>query len=254
MITAGVDAGAKTVKVVVMKDKKIVGKALVAAGPDAKVASNRALDEALRDAGIGRDDLQKALATGAGRKEIGFAQGEIAEVVADAKGIAFLMPNVRTVVDVGAEEGRTIKVDETGRPVNFVINQKCAAGAGAFVEAAARALGTTVEEMSELYAQSTKEITMNGHCAVFAESELVSLIHSQAAKPDIVRAVLTVIADRVVSMMRRAGVEAEVAAIGGVALNTGFIAEIEKELNIKIAVPAEPQFVGATGAAVAAAE
>jgi benzoyl-CoA reductase subunit D len=254
MITAGVDAGAKTVKVVVMKDKKIIGKALVAAGPDAKAAANRALDEALRDAGVGRDDLQKVMATGAGRKEISFAQGEIAEVVADAKGISFLMPNVRTVVDVGAEEGRTVKVDETGQPVNFVINQKCAAGAGAFIEAAARALETTVEEMSELYAQSTKEITMNGHCAVFAESELVSLIHSQAAKPDIARAVLTIIADRVVSMMRRTGVEAEVAAIGGVALSKGFIAEIEKELNIKITVPAEPQFVGATGAAAAAAE
>jgi predicted CoA-substrate-specific enzyme activase len=254
MITAGVDAGARTVKVVVMRDKQIVGKALVAAGFDTKAAANQALDEALKAADLGRGDVQKVLATGVGRKEVDFAQGEVAEVTADAKGIAFLMPSVRTVVDVGAEEGRAIKVDEAGQVVDFVINQKCAAGAGTFVEAMARALGTTVEEMSELYAQSTKEVTMNAHCAVFAESELVSLIHSQAAIPDIVRAVLTVTADKVVSMMRRVGIEAQVAAIGGVALNKGFIIEVEKELNIKIAVPVGPQFVGATGVAVAAAE
>jgi benzoyl-CoA reductase subunit D len=254
MITVGVDAGAKTVKVVVMKDNKIIGKALVPAGMDAKAAANQAMDEALKAAGIGRGDVQKILATGAGRKEIDFAQGEVTEVSADAKGIAFVMPNVRTVIDVGAEEGRAVKVNEAGQVVDFAINQKCAAGAGTFVEAMARALETTVEKMSELYAQSTKEVPMNVHCAVFAESELVRLVHAQAAKPDIVRAVLTVIADRIVSVMRRVGIEAEVAAIGGVALNKGFVTEVEKELNIKIAVPAEPQFVSATGVALAAAD
>jgi benzoyl-CoA reductase subunit D len=254
MITVGVDAGAKTVKVVVMKDNRIVGKALVSAGPDAKAAANQALDEALKAAGIGKDDVRKILATGAGRKEIDFAQGEITEVDADAKGIAFVLPNVRTVIDVGAEEGRVVKVNEAGQVIDSAINQKCAAGAGTFVEAMARALETTVEKMSELYAQSTKEVPMNAHCAVFAESELVRLVHAQTAKPDIVRAVLTIIADRIVSVMRRVGIEAEVAAIGGVALNKGFIAEVEKELNIKIAVPVDPQFVSATGVALAAAD
>ncbi len=254
MITAGVDAGAKTVKVVVMKDRNIVGQALVVAGTDTKAAANQALDEALKAAGLSRGDLQKALATGAGKKQVDFAQGGVAEADADAKGIAFFMPGARTVVDIGAEEGRAIKVDEAGRAVNFATNQKCAAGAGSFAEAMARALETRVEEMSELYTQSTKEVTMNTHCAIFAESELVTMIHSQATKPDMVRAVLAVLADKVVSVMRRVGMEPEVAVIGGVALNKGFIAEVEKELNIRIAVPAEPQFVGATGAAIAAAE
>jgi predicted CoA-substrate-specific enzyme activase len=254
MITAGVDAGAKTIKVVVIKDKKIAGKALVAAGLDTKDAAGRAFDEALRMAGIDRSHVQKVLATGVGRKEVDFANDELTEAKADAKGIVFYLPEVRTLVDVGAEEGRAVKVDDAGNAVDFAVNQKCAAGAGAFVEAMARALETTPEEMSELYGQSTKEVAMNAHCAVFAESELISLIHSQAARPDIVRAVLAVISDKVVSIMRRVGVDAEVAAIGGVALNRGFISEMEKELNIKIAVPAEAQFVGATGAALAAAE
>ena len=254
MITAGVDAGSKTVKVVVIKDRQIVGRALVASGLDTNAAANRALDEALRAADVAKGEVRKVLATGLGRKQIAFSQGELEEVAADARGVAFLMPGMRTVVDVGAEGGRAMKIDEAGRVIDSVINQKCAAGAGTFVEAMAKALETTAEKMSELYEQSTKEVAMNAHCAVFAESELVSLIHSQVAIPDIARAVITVTADKIVSMMRRLGIEGKVAAIGGVALNRGFIAEVEKELNIQIAVPAEPEFVGATGAAVAAAE
>jgi len=254
MITAGVDAGAKTVKVVVMKDKNIAGQALVAAGTDTKAAANQALDEALKAAGLIKDDLQKVLATGVGKKQIDFAHDEVTDADADAKGIAFFMPGARTVVDVGAEETRAIKVDEAGRTVNFATNQKCAAGTGVFLESMARVLEISVEDMIDLYAQSTKEITMNAHCAVFAESELVALVHSQAARHDIVRAVLSVLSDRVVSVIRRVGVEPEMAVIGGVALNKGFVAEVEKELNIKIAVPVEPRLVGATGAAIMAAE
>ena len=164
------------------------------------------------------------------------------------------MPSARTVIVVGAEEGRAVKVNEKGNVVDFAINEKCTAGAGTFVEAMARALETQVEKMAELYDQSTKEVDMNAQCAVFAESELVSLVHSQTAKPDIARAVLNAIADRIVSMMRRVGIENDVAAIGGVALNKGFIKAVEEELNIKITVPTDPQFVSAIGVAIAAAE
>ena len=254
MITAGIDSGAKNVKAVIMRDGKIVGKSTVPAGFDAKAAANQAYDDALKTSGMKRSDVQKVLVTGAGRKDCDFAHGEVTEVSADSKGIIFTMPNTRTVISVGAEEGRAVRVNDKGGIVDFAINEKCAAGAGTFVEAMARALETQVEKMSELYGQSTKEIDMNAQCAVFAESELVSLIHSQTAKPDIVRAVLNAIADRVVSMMRRVGIENDVAAIGGVALNSGFIKAVEKELNIKIAVPADPQFVSAIGAAIAAAE
>jgi benzoyl-CoA reductase subunit D len=252
MITAGIDCGAKTVKVIIMKDKKIIAKSLVPAGLDTKAAALQAYDEALKAAGIG--DVQKIFGTGAGRKEADFIQGEVTEVGADSKGINYLLPNVRTVIDVGAEEGRAVRLNAEGQVVDFAINEKCAAGAGTFVEAMARALETTVEKMSDLYNQSTKEVGMNAQCAVFAESDLVSLVHSQTAKPDIARAVLTAIADRIVSMMRRVGVENDIAAIGGVAMNKGFITAVEKEMNIKLIVPEEPQYVSAIGAAIAAAE
>jgi len=254
MITAGIDIGAKNVKAIIMRDGKIVGKSAFPAGLDAKAAANQAYGDALKTSGMERSDVQKVLVTGAGRKDCDFAHGEVTEVSADSKGIIFTMPDTRTVISVGAEEGRVVRVNDKGSIVDFAINEKCAAGAGTFVEAMARALETQVEKMAELYDQSTKEIDMNAQCAVFAESELVSLIHSQTAKPDIARAVLNAIADRVVSMMRRVGIENDVAAIGGVALNKGFIKAVEKELNIKIAVPADPQFVSAIGAAIAAAE
>jgi predicted CoA-substrate-specific enzyme activase len=254
MITAGVDCGAKTVKVVIMKDGKIIGKSLVLAGLDTKAAIIQAFDEAVKAAGITKDEIQNVLATGAGRKKADFANGEIMEVNADAKGINYLQPNIRTVIDVGAEEGRAVKLDKTGKVVDFAINERCASGAGIFVEAMARALDTTVDKMTELYNQSTKEIAMNAHCAVFAESELVALIHSQTTKPDIARAVLTAIADRIAYMMRMVGAEKDLAAIGGMALSKGFIAAVEKEMKIELIVPREPQFVSAIGAALAAAE
>ena len=254
MITAGIDSGAKNVKAVIMKDGRVVGKAMAPAGLDTKAAAENVYNEALKAAGAEKKDVRKVLATGVGRKSCDCAQGEVTEADADAKGIRFVMPNVRTVIDVGAEEGRAVRINQHGDVVDFAINEKCAAGAGAFVEAMARALETEVEKMGDLYDRSTKEIDMNAQCAVFAESELVSLIHSQTAKADIARAVLNAIGDRIVSMMRRVGVEKDVAAIGGMALNGGFIKAIERELNITIGVPADPQYVSAIGAAIAAAE
>lgn len=254
MISAGIDSGAKNVKAVIRKDGKVIGRAMIPAGLDARVSANEAYDAALKEAGIDRKDVQKVIVTGAGKKDCDFASGEITEVGARAKGINFIMPNVRTVIEVGAEEGSAVRVNEKGGIIDFAINEKCAAGAGAFVEAMARALETKVEKMAELYDQSTKEVGMNAQCAVFAESELVTLVHSKTAKPDIARAVLNAIADRIVSMMRRVGIEDDVAAIGGVALNGGFIKAVEKELNIKLLVPSDPQYVSAIGAAIAAAE
>lgn len=253
MISAGIDSGAKNVKAVIIKDGAVIGKSIVPTGIDAKEACGKAYDQALSVAGLTRAEVEKILATGVGKKLCDFAQGEVTEVSADAQGVRFMMPQVRTVVDVGAEEGRAVRINEQGNVVDFAINDKCAAGTGIFIETIARALETKVEDMAALSEQATKEIIMNAQCAVFAESELVSLIHSEVARADIVRAVLAAIADRTISMMRRVGIEKEVALIGGVALNKGFIKAIERELNITIAVPTDPQFIGAIGAAVAAA-
>jgi len=164
------------------------------------------------------------------------------------------LPTVKTVIDVGAEEGRGVKVGPNGIVKDFVINERCAAGAGTFVEAMARALEVKVEDMGPLALKSTQVIPMNAQCCVFAESEVVTLIHSKVSKEDISRAIHDAIASRISSMVLRVGVEKDVVLIGGVALNPGFLPPLKKELNTDIIVPEYPEYVGAIGAATIASE
>lgn len=253
MVTAGVDCGAKNAKVVILKEGKVLGKATAPAGLDTGAAASRALEDALKAAGLTREDVARIFVTGSGRKAVDFADGEISEVNAAAKGVWFTMPVAGTVIDVGAEEGRAVLVDGRGTVADFVVNERCAAGAGAFVEIASRALEARVDELEDLYFQSTKEVAMSTQCVVFAESELVTLVHSRTARADIAAAVLRAVAERVASMARRVGVESEVTAIGGLSRNKGFIDALEKEMRVKIAVPEDGQYVSALGAAIAAA-
>ena len=253
MITAGVDVGAKNVKVVIQEDGKIKGKAMVLAGLDMGAAIKEAFAAALKDAGVARDKVEKVVATGAGRKEVPGADESYTEVGADAAGAIYLYKNARTVIDVGAEEGRAIRVDERGKVVDFAINERCAAGAGAFTEAMARALEVPLEELGPLSLTSSKAVPMNAQCAVFAESEVVSLIHAKTEKRDIARAVHDAMATRITSMARRVGVEPEVTLIGGVAKNPGFVDSLKRDLEMDVLVPEEPDYVGAFGAALLAA-
>lgn len=253
MITAGIDIGAKTVKVVIVKDNKAVGQSIILTGFEPLEAAQKALEEAIKQAGISRSDIKRIFATGAGRKSISFADHNVTEVTADAKGTVYLIPSARTVVDIGAEEARGISVDASGRVVDFAKNDKCAAGAGAFVESMARALEVTVPVMIELSHKSTKEAPINATCAVFAESEVVSLIHSKVEKADIAHAVHDAIASRVSSMVRRIPLEKDVVLIGGVANNSAIVEAMKKHLGVEIKVPEKPEFVSALGAALLAA-
>jgi benzoyl-CoA reductase subunit D len=253
MITAGIDMGSKTIKVVVMEQNKILAAAKVLSGFEQKQSAQEAFDRALKAAGLTRDKIQKVISTGAGRKEAPFFDEDVTEVGADAKGIIFLFPQVRTVIDIGAEEGRGIKCSAEGKVVDFAINEKCAAGAGAFTEAMARALEVTLEDFGKISLESTQAVPMNAQCTVFAESEVVSLIHSKTPKPDIARAVHDAIASRIVSMVRRVGIEKEVALIGGVAHNVGFVEALKRSLETdKVYIPEDPETVGALGAALLA--
>jgi benzoyl-CoA reductase subunit D len=179
----------------------------------------------------------------------------VSDIKAMSKGANFFFPNARTVADVGAEEGRAAKIDENGNPVDFAINEKCAAGAGAFIETMARALEVKIEEMGPLCLKSDKEIPMNAQCVVFAESEVVGLIHAKTDKSDISKAIHDAMASRIASIIRQIGVNEDVAMIGGVGYNPGIVAAMMRELKVeKIYIPDEPEFGAAVGAAVVAAE
>lgn len=254
MITAGIDMGSKTIKVVILKDGKIIGKGKTLAGFESRKAAEEAFAIALKNAGIKKEDIQNIVATGAGRKNAPYTDKEITEVGSDAKGVTKLYPSARTVIDVGAEEGRAIRLTNDGKVLDFALNEKCAAGAGAFTESMSRALETTVEELGRMALRSKSTIPMNAQCAVFAESEVVSLLHNKIPKEDISRAVHDAIASRIVSLARKVGFEPDIVLIGGVALNVGFAEAIQRLLECKVSIPEDPEFVSAYGAALAALE
>lgn len=253
MIAAGIDIGAKTIKVLILRDGEAVGRAIGLAGLDQKTNAEKVLVEALAGAGIAREDVKKWCATGVGRSDSPVKGTESTEVTADARATRLRYPSVNTILDVGAEEGRAIRVDEAGKVVDFAINEKCAAGSGAFTEAMSRALEVDLAEFGELSLQSDANIPMNAQCAVFAESEVVTLVHQKTPKQDIARAVHDAIADRIISMARKVGVEPEIALIGGMAHNVGFVDSLKRKLEVnRILIPEDPEFVGAHGAALLA--
>src|SRR4030042_4961745 len=253
MVTAGIDMGAKTIKVVILGDGQIRAQSLVMTGREKEKLAEQAFDEALKKARLSRNDIQRVVATGIGRKRVPFANEDVTIPSADAKGIVRLLPSVRTVIDVGAEEGRAIRCDAQGAIKDFATNEKCAAGAGTFVEVTARTMEVKLEEMGELSLKSKEKIDMNAQCAVFAESELVSFIHRKIPKIDIIRAVHEAMAGRIESLARTIEIEKDVALIGGVAKNIGFLDCLKRNLGIEVRVPKDPEFVGALGAAIIAA-
>jgi benzoyl-CoA reductase subunit D len=254
MITAGIDCGAKNTKAVIMKDGKILGKGKAVTGFDQDKSIKDSLEAACKSAGVTEQDIEKIGGTGSGKNSINGAV-MINDIKAMARAAHFFFPEARTVADVGAEEGRAAKLDERGNSVDFAINEKCAAGAGAFIEAMSRALDTPLEELGPLALTSDSEIPMNAQCTIFAESEVVGLIHANTAKNDISKAIHDAIAGRIVSMIRRIGVNEEIVMLGGVAYNTGFVKAMMTQLNIdKIQIPDDPEFGAAVGAAIAVAE
>lgn len=255
MIVSGIDCGGKNTKTVIMKDGKIIGKGSVLTGFDLGKAVADSLSVALQSAGIGRGDVYKVGGTGSGKKAITVMDTEVNDIKAMAKAAHYFFPNARTVADVGAEKSLVVKVDEQGGVVDFAINEKCAAGAGAFIEAMGRALGQKLEDMGHLALQSDKVITINSQCAIFAESEVVGLIHAKTDLQDISKSIHDAMASRIVSMIRRVGVNEDVVLIGGVGRNPGFVAAMKRELKLEtLFVPDEPEFGAAVGAALVAAD
>jgi benzoyl-CoA reductase subunit D len=252
MIVAGIDVGGKNVHVVILKDGAIAAQGLSATGIRKAEVAERLYGETLRKAGLKQADVGRVVATGSAGKRVAFADACIADAAADARGVNRLFPSARTVIDVGAEEGRAIKISPDGKVLDFAINEKCAAGTGTFVEAMAIALEISVEEMATISLKSNKSIPMNAQCAVFGESEVVSLIHQNIEKQDIAKAVHDAIAGRNASVARIVGLEKDIVVIGGMAKNEGFIDSLKKEIGMDIIVPNDPDFVGALGAAEAA--
>ena len=253
MIVAGIDVGGKNVHVVILEDGSIVAKTMAPSGINKGEAAEKLYNDTLKQARLKKKDISRVVATGGSGKLVTFADGYIPDAAADARGVIRSVPSARTVIDVGAEEGRAIKISPEGKVLDFAINERCAAGTGTFVDTMSRALEIPVEEMAMISLDSERSIPMNAQCAVFGESEVVSLIHQKIAKRDIARAVHDAIAGRVGSVARIVGLENDVVMIGGLATNTGFVESFKRDINLDVKIPADPDYVGAMGAALAAA-
>jgi predicted CoA-substrate-specific enzyme activase len=245
---AGVDIGSTMTKVIIIADA-VVARVVGASGPEHRRLANRVMESALADAGLGFSDIAYVVATGYGRINVPFADQQITEISCHARGVASLVPTARTVIDIGGQDCKGIKLKD-GRAVDFVMNDKCAAGTGRFLEVIAEALGTPLEEMGELSLQSKHDIEISNTCTVFAEQEVVAKLAEGVAVADLAAGVHKAIATRIHGMVRRLKVEREVVVTGGGAMNTGLGRALETKLGLPLLVSPEPLLTGAIGAAL----
>ena len=254
MLTSGIDMGTQRVKAVILKDNQIIARSQHFSGFEPTKAAEQALEEALQNAKLSREDIQHITATGAGVEMAPFADSTISMMGADARAGAYFFSSARTVIDVGAEEARAVRCDEKGIMLDFVVNARCAAGAGTFIEAMARALEVELDDMGSLALKAERASPINASCVIFAESDVVSLIHREEPKTEIARAIFDAMAERVSSMVHRLGINQDIALVGGVAKDVGFVASLKRRLGMDILIPEEPLFAGAVGAALIAAK
>ena len=251
MLSLGIDIGSLSTDVVLLNDKReIVASEVMATGASSKKAADKAFKKVLEVARLSEKDIDYVVATGYGRIRVPFAQEVVTEITCHAKGAHYFFPKVRTVIDIGGQDSKVIKVDQSGNVMDFVMNDKCAAGTGRFLEVMARTLEIELEEMGTLSLQGSDKLSISSLCTVFAESEVVSLIGADHKREDICRALHIAIAKRIAAQTRRVGVEEQVVMSGGVAKNVGMVKELERLLSTRLRMAPDPQIVGAVGAAL----
>ena len=248
--TLGIDIGSTASKCVIIKDgKELVAKSLIAVGAGTS-GPDRAIAQVLENAGMKREDLDYVLATGYGRNSLeDFADHQMSELSCHAKGASFLFPEVRTVIDIGGQDVKVMRV-ENGAMTNFQMNDKCAAGTGRFLDVMARILEVDVNELGTLGAQSTQYVGISSTCTVFAESEVISQLAKDTNKCDIINGIHKSVAGRVAGLAHRIGVQDQVVMTGGVAQNSGVVKALEEQLGHAVHTSPLTQYVGALGAAL----
>ena len=248
--TLGIDIGSTASKCIMLSDgKEIVAKSLIAVGAGTS-GPQRAIDQVLQEAGKTREDMAFILATGYGRNSLEeFADSQMSELSCHGKGAAFLFPEVKTVIDIGGQDVKVMRV-ENGVMTNFQMNDKCAAGTGRFLDVMARVLEVDVEDLGTLGAQSTKYVGISSTCTVFAESEVISQLSMGTDKRDIINGIHQSVASRVAGLAHRIGVQDQVVMTGGVAQNTGVVNALQEALGRKIHTSPLTQYNGALGAAL----
>lgn len=250
MYTLGIDIGSTASKCIILEDgKEILAKAIVDVGAGTSGPA-RAIAKVLEESGKTQEDMAFTLATGYGRNSLSeIADHQMSELSCHGKGAAFLFPEVQTVIDIGGQDVKVLQI-EKGKMVNFVMNDKCAAGTGRFLDVMSRVLEVEVTQLGELSAQSTQEISISSTCTVFAESEVISQLAQETDKRDIIHGIHQAVANRVAGLAHRVGLREQIVMTGGVAQNTGIVSALEKVLEKHIHTSPLTQYNGALGAAL----
>lgn len=250
MYTMGLDIGSTASKGVILEDgKKIVAEVAVPSGTGT-TGPTRVVNELFSRLNITRDDIAKLIVTGYGRMKYTDSDKQISELSCHTKGVHFLVPTARTIIDIGGQDAKALKLDARGKLLNFVMNDKCAAGTGRFLDVMARILEVDVSQLGDLSAKSIKGVSISSTCTVFAESEVISHLSSDVPIEDIIAGIHESVAKRVSSLAKRVGIQKDVVMVGGVAQNSGVVTAMEKSLDMNIIVPELAQLTGALGAAL----
>jgi predicted CoA-substrate-specific enzyme activase len=248
---AGVDVGSTQTKAVIInEDREIVGRALIDTGANVVHAAEQAFDLAVQDSGLRDTEIEYVIGTGYGRYRVTFGNAQITEISCHGRGAAQMFPGTRTVVDMGGQDTKAIRISPTGEILDFCMNDKCAAGTGRFLGAAARALDIPLQDLGPTALKFNKPVRISTTCTVFAESEVLSWLGKGKKIEDILWGVHQSIASRSTSLLRRVGVEEQVTFTGGVTKNTGMIRALEEKLETKLNVSDDSHYMGALGAAL----
>jgi predicted CoA-substrate-specific enzyme activase len=253
-VVAGCDVGSTTGKALIMRDGKVLGYSIIPCAVRPEITAEEALDRALKQAGMkDRREIDYIVGTGYGRIRIPFADENVSEITCHGVGAYHLNPADRTLIDIGGQDCKVIKISPKGKVVDFAMNDKCAAGTGRFFEAMARVLEISLQELSELSLRSDTPAQITSQCSVFAESEVITLLNEGAAVSDITAGINEAISARLASLVRKVGLEEEVTVSGGCAKNGGLIRSLEKKLGVQVkGLEMDPQVIGALGAALIA--
>jgi predicted CoA-substrate-specific enzyme activase len=254
MYVAGCDVGSMSSKAVIMRDNNVVASTVIFSKPDPADSAREVMDMALSHAGCTRSDIACCVGTGYGRKSIDFANAVESEITCHGKGAQWLMPSVHMVIDIGGQDAKAIRLDDSGNVMRFAYNDRCASGTGRFLEIMAGALGVSIQDMGDLSLTAKNPVAISNQCVVFAETEIISLINAGKNLADIISGLHKSLAHRVAALAKGVELSKEVTMTGGVAKNKGMFTALEAALGVAI-TPMEktdPQIIGALGAALLA--
>lgn len=255
MICAGVDAGSRAIKIVLIDadNKQVIANGVTDQGVEQNKLALQLFGRLLNDNHVNKEDVRRIVATGYGRNIVEFANTTITEITCQAVGVRWLVSSAMTIIDIGGQDSKLVRLDRTGKVRDFVMNDRCAAGTGRFLEVVAERLEVSLERLGEMAAKSTEPATISSMCVVFAETEIIGLLASGKAKEDIVAGVQTAIATRVMAMAGRK-FDLPIIFTGGVAIVSGMRAALQATLKQNVAVSPDPQMTAALGAAILASD